>query len=182
MDNPHPTLETQRLLLRPFTMQDAPKVYEYLSDSRIPVRMHRIPNPCTMEWVEHYLYKAIHEDPEIGRFQFALARKSDGELVGRMNIRVAAEHQRAEIGYWIGVPHWGNGYATEAGKRILQYGFESLGVQRIIGTVYSHNRASAQVLQKLGMRYEITRRQDTYKNGVFEDSEIYGILRGEFIV
>lgn len=179
--NSLPRLETERLILRPFHMDDAPLVHAYLSDERITVNMRRIPHPCSLEWVENYLRQATTEDIGQGRYQFAVDRKSDQQLVGRINIRVTKEHHHAEIGYWIGVPHWGQGYATEAGRRILRFGFKDLGLHRIIGTCYSWNAASARVLQHLGMRYEMTMRQDTFKNGKFADSQVYGILRDEFI-
>jgi len=174
-----PILETKRLILRPFRPEDAPKILTYLSDARISFTMHSIPHPCTMEWVQAYLRRA-QEDVEHGRYHFAIDLKTERQLVGRINIRVQAEHQHAEIGYWMGVPHWDAGYTSEAGQRIVRFGFADLGLHRIMGTCFSRNQASARVLQKIGMHHEITMRQDWFKDGVFEDSDVYGILRSEW--
>jgi [ribosomal protein S5]-alanine N-acetyltransferase len=81
------------------------------------------------------------------------------------------------IGAWVGKPNWRHGFATEAAVAVLRYGFKVLGLHRIYARHFKRNPASGRVLQKLGMTYEGCRRQHVMKWGVFEDMELYGILR-----
>jgi len=111
---------------------------------------------------------------------FAIERKEDGALVGAVGLRLEREHDRAELGYWIGVPYWGNGYATEAGKAVLRHGFEVEGLNRIYAFHFTNNPASGRVLQNIGMTFEGKRRAHTLKWGEYLDNEGYGILRSEW--
>ena len=101
-------------------------------------------------------------------------------MCGGIGLRLAPDHQHAELGYWIGVPYWGQGYATEASRELLRYGFEDLGLHRIFASHFKHNPASGRILVKLGMRYEGCQREHLRKWDRFVDSELYGILRQEW--
>jgi [ribosomal protein S5]-alanine N-acetyltransferase len=104
----------------------------------------------------------------------------DGDtLYGGVGLRIEREHSRAELGYWIGLPYWGKGYATEAAKALVQYGFEILGLHRIFACHFARNSASARVLQKVGMRHEGSQRAHIVKWGEFIDLEIYGMLASD---
>jgi [ribosomal protein S5]-alanine N-acetyltransferase len=113
------------------------------------------------------------------RLVLAVTTQADG-LVGAIGLHFASEHQRAELGYWIGVPYWGRGYATEAAAALLSFAFGDLGLRRVVAHHFSRNPASGRVLQKLGMRHEGSLRDHVLKWGAFEDLEIYGILAGEW--
>ena len=110
----------------------------------------------------------------------AIEISRSGELAGAIGLNLQREHDRAELGYWIGVPYWGQGYATEAGREVVRYGFEDLALNRIYAFHFVTNPASGRVLQKIGMRYEGKRRQHTLKWGEYLDNEAYGILRSEY--
>ena len=84
---------------------------------------------------------------------------------------------RAELGYWIGVPFWGQGHATEAVAAVLAFGFGPLGLHRIHATVFPRNPASARVLEKSGFRREGLLRGYARKEGAFEDLVMYARLR-----
>jgi RimJ/RimL family protein N-acetyltransferase len=99
--------------------------------------------------------------------------------VGAIGLRVEAEHERAEVGYWIGVSYWGQGYATEAARAAVDFAFRHFGVNRVFAFHFTTNPASGRVLQKIGMRREGTRRQHTLKWGEFLDSDLYAALRAE---
>ena len=85
--------------------------------------------------------------------------------------------EMAEIGYWIGKPHWGKGYCTEAVTALVQYGFDSLGFERIFATHFRKNPASGRVMQKAGMKFEGRLRHHVKKWGEFYDLEVYSLLR-----
>jgi RimJ/RimL family protein N-acetyltransferase len=93
-----------------------------------------------------------------------------------VGLRVEPDHRRAELGYWIGVPYWGKGYATEAARALVQYGFETLQLHRIFASHFANNSVSAKVLRKIGMRHEGRQRGHILKWGEFLDIEMYGMV------
>jgi RimJ/RimL family protein N-acetyltransferase len=136
----------------------------------------RIPHPYTEQDARDFLTNPKHHPEEV----FAITRKQDQQLVGAMGLHPDQAHQRAELGYWIGVPYWGNGYATEAARAVVAYGFDTLNLHRIFASHFEGNTASAGVLKKIGMRHEGCQRDHILKWGKFLDSELYAILRSEW--
>src|SRR5690606_22707530 len=106
--------------------------------------------------------------------------KADDALFGMVGLHMGEEHKGAEVGYWIGVLYWKLGYATEAAQRVLDWGFQMLGLNRINGQLFAGNPASGRVMQKIGMKYEGTLRQHFIRFDEFRDSVCYGILREEW--
>ena len=96
--------------------------------------------------------------------------REEGELVGAITLHPNARDDNAELGYWIGRPYWGRGYATEAAREVVRYAFEHLG----------SNPASGRVMQKIGMSYEGTRPEHHKKWGAYEDRVDYGLLAREW--
>jgi RimJ/RimL family protein N-acetyltransferase len=111
---------------------------------------------------------------------FAVVERGSDGLVGCIGLSIHAQHARAELGYWLGVPFWNCGYMTEAAVALLQYGFETLELQRIQSSHLSCNPASGRVMQKIGMQCEGTSRRAALKWGEFHDLVRYGILRDEW--
>ncbi len=108
---------------------------------------------------------------------FQRAVESEGLLIGAVGLRIDDEDQRAELGYWIGKPYWGQGYCTEAAGAVIRFGFEQLGLNRIFAHHFARNPASGRVMQKLGMAHEGRLPQHVKKGDAFEDLELYGIVR-----
>jgi len=175
-----PTLFSERLLLRPFTLADAPDVQRLAGDRAIAYTTQNIPHPYEDGMAETWI-GSHREQFEKGQFvTFAIAL-GDGTLIGAIGLHLHQAHERAELGYWIGKPYWGQGYCTEAAQAVLQYGFETLGLNRIHARHLTRNPASGRVMFKIGMRHEGSLRQHAKKWGVFEDIEVYGILRDEYV-
>jgi RimJ/RimL family protein N-acetyltransferase len=107
---------------------------------------------------------------------FAVTTPEDG-LVGAAGLMLEQEAGIAELGYWIGVPFWGRGYATEAARAVVRYGFDALALERIAARAFSRNPASSRVLRKIGMMHEGTQRKALLKSGELLDMELYAILR-----
>ncbi len=172
-----PTLQTERLILRAFQMDDAPAVNKYVSEKAIAATTLNIPHPYTLEMADEWLgtHKEAFENGQAVRFAITLG--DSGNLLGAIGLEITAAHERAEIGYWIGKPHWGKGYCTEAALAVLQYGLDSLGLERIFATHFRKNSASGRVMQKAGMKHEGRLRHHIKKWGEFEDLEMYAILR-----
>src|SRR5262249_16321912 len=108
---------------------------------------------------------------------FAITRTLDGALLGSIGLDITREHERAELGYWMGKPYWGNGYCTEAARALVNYAFQSLGLNRITAGHFANNSASGCVMRNIGMNYEGHRYQEIKKWGKFEDLILYGLVR-----
>jgi RimJ/RimL family protein N-acetyltransferase len=174
------TLETERLLLRRFTLADVSDIQRLAGDRRIADTTLRVPHPYEDGMAEAWI--ATHESAwESGEEQvLAVTGKDDGLFVGAISLKEISAGHQAEMGYWIGVPYWGRGYCTEAGRAMLDYAFSGLGLIRVHAHLLSRNAASARVLQKLGMRCEGRLRQHVQHNNRIEDVEMYGILADEW--
>jgi RimJ/RimL family protein N-acetyltransferase len=171
-----PTLETARLKFRPYCEADIADLLPLIGTREVAATTLRIAHPYTEQDARSFL--ALTEQPD--KIWLAITLRSDARQIGGVGLRVDDEHQHAELGYWLGVSHWGQGYATEAATEMLRYGFESLKLHRIFASHFGHNPASGRILAKLGMRHEGCQREHIRKWDKFVDSELYGILRHEW--
>jgi [ribosomal protein S5]-alanine N-acetyltransferase len=175
-----PSLATTRLILRPFMLSDAKNVQRLAGDRTIADTTnipHPYPDGKAEEWIQKH-----PADFEAGQsVNFAITLGATGEFMGSISLmNIAAQHQRAELGYWLGVPYWRKGYCTEAGNAIIAYGFSTLALNRIYAFHAHRNPASGRVMQKLGMTHEGMLRQHAFRWERFEDLVVYGILRSEW--
>jgi RimJ/RimL family protein N-acetyltransferase len=172
----HPTLETARLKMRPYAEADIPELLPLIGARDVAATTLRIAHPYTEEHARELL--TLAQEPD--KVWLAIVLRSDGRQIGGIGLRLSEQHQHAELGYWLGVAYWGQGYATEACRELLRYGFEDLGLHRIFASHFKHNPASGHILKKLGMSYEGCQRQHLHKWGEFIDLELYGLLRQEW--
>lgn len=173
-------LESDRLRLRCFEFSDARQVSQLAGAIEISETTLGIPFPYPENTAKQWI-RSVREALTAGRlYSLAIERKYDNTLLGNMTIKPFPKHYRAELGYWIGLPFWGQGYATEAAARIVSFGFEDLGLNRISAAAMTKNQASVQVMKKLGMTYEGTFPQHVLKWGVYEDLDYYGMVRSDY--
>lgn len=183
--NTLPTLYTERLLLRPLKVTDAPIVQNLAGKREIAETTIAIPHPYEDGMAEEWIKSHQKINDQSREYPFAITIKegrTKGALIGIVAIIPRRPHKKAEIGYWIGLPYWSQGYCTEAAARIVAFGFEEFEYQRMYAHCFSRNIASARVLEKIGMTREGCLRQDIYKWDRFEDIYIYSILRHEYEV
>lgn len=173
----HPELRTERLLLRDFRPDDIPALVLLAGAREVAATTLRIPHPYTEEHAKQFL--EMRQDAKFG-YSFAITLLGTGELCGAVGLHPDPVHPRAELGYWIGVPYWGHGYATEAARAVLDFGFRELKLQRIFAHHFQGNLASARILQKVGMKHEGCQRRHIEKWGQVLDLENYGMLRTEW--
>jgi ribosomal-protein-alanine N-acetyltransferase len=175
---PIPVLQTRRLLLRPFEVGDAPVVQRLAGAPEVALMTQNIPHPYEDGMAEAWI--ASHGPAwEEGRL-LALAITSAGDgLVGTVSLRVTPAHRRGELGYWVGLPFWNRGYATEASAGLVDFGFRELALNRIQARHLPRNPASGRVMEKLGMRFEGIQRQYLLVRGAFEDLAMYAVLRSD---
>jgi RimJ/RimL family protein N-acetyltransferase len=174
-------IATERLILREFREDDWPAMHAYWADPR-----YQRFNP-EVEDIEHAV-RAL-----IGRFvraqtmeprrqwQLAIIARLDGRLIGNCGIRVNDPVQReANIGYEFDPDVWARGFATEAARAIVGFGFDELGLHRVWAECVADNAGSARVLEKLGMRREGHFHQHRWFQGRWWDTLIYAILNHEW--
>ncbi len=175
-----PTLETTRLILRPFTLADAPDVQRHVSDRDIAAMTLNIPHPYPESGAEQWI-SSLPAKYDAGQFAgFAIIDRESSALAGSISLTPEPAHGRAELGYWIAKPFWGRGYATEAARAMIAFGFESLGLNKIHAAVFIKNPASDRVIRKIGMKWEGRLREHDLKWGVHEDIDVYAILAKEW--
>lgn len=175
-----PSLQTPRLLLRALCDTDAEPIRRYAGDRRIAAMTLTLPHPYEAPAARAFI-AAQREDYVRGLgVTFALERRSAGDLIGVVGLRANPEHEHAEIGYWVGVPFWSRGYATEAARAVVDFAFEVRGYHRVFGRVYCGNRASERILERLGMRHEGCLREHLLRFGERQDVTCFGLLRRDW--
>jgi ribosomal-protein-alanine N-acetyltransferase len=177
-----PQLVTERLVLRELRLSDAAAVASGAGDRRVARYLIQVPSPYPISlarhWVEHRM-----EWWSLGRgitFAVTLAGEPD-DLLGTVSLRRYVRDRRAELGYWLAAPMWRQGFATEAARAVIDFGFRELGLARVYAQVLAGNRASRAVLDKLGMLNEGIKRQHVNKARRLHDVVLYGLLRDEWL-
>ena len=175
-----PIIETERLILRPFCLGDAKDVQRLAGERDIADTTLTIPHPYEDGMAEEWIAGEEAACKEGKAITLAITLRSDESLIGGIGFKIDRQHDRAELGYWVGKPFWNCGYATEAARALLAYGFRELALNRIHAAHMARNPASGRVMEKLGMLYEGTARQEMKKLGRYEDLVSYAILRDDW--
>jgi ribosomal-protein-alanine N-acetyltransferase len=175
-----PSLHSDRLILRPFREADAEDVARCVGEKVIAATTLSIPHPYTVQMAVEWI-STHQEEYSTGKgLNFAVTLAGDGKLVGAIGLGLQPDHDRAEMGYWIAVTQWNNGFATEAAKRVIDFGFEVLTLERVFAQHFATNPASGRVMRKAGMHYEGCLRHHIKKWGRYVDLMVYSILREEW--
>jgi RimJ/RimL family protein N-acetyltransferase len=143
-----PVLETERLVLRAPRFDDAEALTSLLNDRRIAENTARVPHPYTLADAEAFIASA---NKEAGRASF-VTTLANGTIIGGCGVGVLSGAD-PEIGYWLGVPYWGNGYATEVARAVIDHAFTDLGCERLEAGARVSNPASRRVLEKCGFQW-----------------------------
>ncbi len=168
---------TNRLRLRPFTINDAGQIQEMASDSEIAATTLHLPHPYPEGMAAKWIGTHQQHLKEGTAVFFAIEIKRESRVIGTVKLMLETEHERGKLGYWIGKPYWGKGYATEAAEAVLRYGFDELKLNRIYANCFGGNPASGKILRKIGMVAEGCLAQHVKKWGKYIDLEIYGLLQ-----
>lgn len=147
-------LETERLVLRPWTEEDTEALYRYAKDPAVGPIAGWPPHTSVQNSRE--IIHDVLSAPET----YAVVLKESGEPIGSVgllfgengNVPLAADE--AELGYWVGVPHWGQGIIPEASRELIRHGFQDLGLTRIWCTNDEANTNSQRVQEKLGFTFD----------------------------
>lgn len=175
-----PVLETERLVLRAFTMNDIDDIYEYASVAKVseflPWEMHK-----TKEDTVAFLKSVKEKFKSSDNIDWGIELKYEKKLIGGISIRKWNDQNRcADVGYVISDKYWNKGIATEALISVVKFGFNILHVNRIEAHCADQNIGSYKVMQKVGMKYEGTLREKVFMKGNFINMKFYSILKREF--
>lgn len=148
-------IETDRLLLRPFTLDDIEPSYELNLDPEVS-RYTADGGIVSKDEIEKRIIKDVLGDyQKYGYGRFAVEEKASGHFIGFAGLKYLPDMEETDLGYRFMRSYWGQGLATEAGTACLKFGFDSLHLQRIIALVLPQNIASIRVLEKLAFKYEL---------------------------
>jgi RimJ/RimL family protein N-acetyltransferase len=145
---PPPVLATARLRLRAPQREDVSAIAALANDRRIAENTARIPHPYMLADAEGFLRYLEESETETA---FAITRADDA-LIGICGL-LMKPLKTPEIGYWLGAPYWGHGYATEAARAVIDHAFEGLGLERLEAGARVSNPASRRVLEKCGFQW-----------------------------
>ncbi len=173
-------IETERLILRAFRYDDADSMLNnWISDDEVQ-KMYCEPSYKTVEELMPLLDRYIGRNQSGYYYRWAVILKETGECIGQVAYYLVNTNNRfAEIEYCIGTAFQGKGYATEAAMAVVEYGFERIGLNKVLACVKPSNTASARVVKKCGFRQEGILRKLSYRGGVYEDRIIFSILGDE---
>lgn len=163
------------IILRPFKQEDLDDLVSNANNIKVAERLtDAFPFPYTRQDGIDFLNKVMQQSPPE-----VLAIDLDGKVIGNIGIHPQKDVHRlnAELGYFIGEDYWGKGYATEAIKKMIDYGFENFPINRIFSRPFSSNPASQKVLEKCGFILEARINGILVKNGKTEDELIYAVRR-----
>jgi RimJ/RimL family protein N-acetyltransferase len=180
---PTPTLpiRTERLLLRREVPEDAPGIQAYRT--RPDVHRYLPHGELDVEFIRDRIERVwsgpFEKDGDV--LGLAIQERSSGRLVGDAVLFLrSVEHPGGEVGYALDPAHTGKGYATEAARAMLQLGFETFGMHRIVARLDARNTASARVLERLGMRKEAHFVSNEYLKDEWTDELVYALLADEW--
>ncbi|MGD9933804.1 MAG: GNAT family N-acetyltransferase [Dehalococcoidia bacterium] len=170
-------LSTERLVLRPWQTSDVGAPYEWAQDERF-TRFLPLPRPYDRLHAEEFTESRVGTDWAVAP---AFAVTLEGVLIGDVNARVDAGHGRAEMGYGFRVERWGQGYATEAARAVLDWLFEAMAMEKVMARADAANQGSWRVMERLGMEREATHRSHRVLRGERRDEVVYGLLRRDWL-
>lgn len=170
-------LETGRLILRPFELSDAKRVQELAGEKKIAEYTLNIPHPYEDGMAEAWISSHRDSFKKGENISYAIIKKETNELMGAINLAFEQGKKQGQIGYWMGLPYWKQGYCTEACKKLIDLGFEEYKINRIYARAMVANTASWRVMEKAGMRYEGNLSLVAAKDGQTREIKEYAIHR-----
>ena len=172
-------IETDRLRLRRFTFDDVDDIIELVSHPSVAAVGNRIKasTPEVKKYVE--LQNSLQPFEPKQCFDLGIELKDENKIIGFVGT-IRKDHQQAEIGCALHINYRGNGYATEAVRALISYGFDKLGLHRILADAPATNDASVKVMERLGMRREGLLRESEFRHGEWIDILVYAVLADEW--
>ncbi len=147
-----PALTTNRLILRAFTLADSARVRQLAGNKLIADVTTNIPHPYPESLAKEWIQSCSEKWKNKELASYAITSKDTGKVIGAISL-MHLNTGEGELGYWVGVDYWNNGYGTEACKKMIQFGFNVLKLKRIHARHLSRNPASGKVLLNSGLTH-----------------------------
>lgn len=171
-------IETERLILRRYTEDDADAMYHNWANSEAVTRFLTWPVHDSVEITRKVLGAWVERYRDISVYHWGIELRGRGEVIGDIAVVSLNEKtESAELGWCLGEAWWGRNIMPEAAAAVRDYLFDKVGFHRVEARHDSRNPKSGRVMQKIGMRYEGTRRAADINNQGINDSVLYGMLR-----
>lgn len=175
-----PTLHTSRLTLGQLEISDIPTITAYAGNPNVSKILRTMPYPYAEKDAIFWLNRSRTEFEKQTAYIFRIGLTTTGEFIGGIGLHIKKEHQKAVIGYWIGELFWGKGYMTEALGAVLEFGFETLNLNKIQAVHKLDNPQSGKVMAKNNMIQEAELVDDMYQNGEFHTLIQYRLTKREY--
>jgi ribosomal-protein-alanine N-acetyltransferase len=169
-------LHTERLILRPFSPTDVEDVYSYASDPEWARYLPEVPQPYEHRHAQAFIESTLASWTSSPQFAIVL----DGRVIGGITLTLNPASKVGGLGYSVAKEHWGQEIALEAARAVVDWGFQTLGLEKIFATADARNRRSQRVMEKLGMTREAYLRKHRFSRGEIIDEVWYGILKEEW--
>lgn len=173
-------LETERLFIEPFVLDDMHRVAELANNKEI-ASILGLPYPYESKIAEDWIQGHHYRITERTEFPLRIVLQESNEIIGTVTLRVDKANNRGELGYWMGRDFWGHGYATEAARRMVDFGFMELGLNRLWASAITRNKSSIRVLEKAGLRQEGILKQNRLLAGAYEDVAVFGLVKSDYL-
>jgi len=171
-----PVLETERLQLRAPQRADLETYLRLAGDPRVALKTAGIPHPLRAADATNWLERANYGN----RRTFVIERKDGAGMIGAVHLEIRADRVSAEAGFWIGVPYWRRGHATEALRGILRHAFDERGLLYVTTGIPAGNPAAERVLRKAGLKFESFVEGGFRRDGVILDRVNHGLFADEW--
>lgn len=176
------TIETERLILRRFTIKDSGRLTYLFNDEDMVKYLISLPYPYTeshgRQWISHHNENFVQDKI----YDFALVNKADDRVIGSISLTNNKDHKNGSVAYMIGKEYWNLGYATEALKAIISYAFNVKGYHKVYAEFIEGNDASGRVMEKSGMVFEGKKLDHIYKDGSFHTLFTYCIINDDIFL
>ena len=171
---------TERLSLGAILATDIPSIMKYAGSAKVAEKLLDLPHPYYEKDAIFWLNLAHQGWQDKSRYIFGIRLQETQEIIGGIGLHVEARHNRAELGYWIGVPFWGQGYMSEAVAAVLKFGFETAGLHKIFAIHDIANPASGKVMSKNGMIKEGELKDHIKVKEAYKTIAQYGLTKTDY--
>ena len=176
-----PILETKRLYLHEITYEYRFDLFEYLSNDKVTKSLG-MKSLVKVEETEEVINKIKANYTNQKSIRWGLINKENNKLIGTMGYdAIQIKNKRADIGYDINLNYWRQGFATEAMREIIKFGFDKLNLNRIGAVVYPDNIASINLLSKNGFSKEGLLREYIIQDNIARDTIAFSLLKKEYV-
>ena len=176
---PFSPIRTERLVLRAPEPADAPRIQQLAGDWEVARTLAVMPHPYEDGMAESWIAQARDGIDRGEAYHLAVVVRQSQHYIGGMGLEPDVEG-RAVLGYWIGRPYWNQGYAREAAKALVDFGFDTLGLVRIVANAMPENVASTKLLGGLGCACRGRKMQEFPARGETREVAVFELTRADY--